>query len=135
MAEFHSLEEARTFFEQDRFATENGMALDTLTEDGAVCSMTLTERHRNAEGAIMGGVIMTLIDFTFAAASCNAHRPTVAQQVSISFLNAARGNRLEARATCRKDGKNSCVYLVEVTDDLGREVAQALETGFKLPKK
>jgi hypothetical protein len=33
---------------------------------------------------------------------------------------------------CRKDGRTSCVYQVNITDDLGRDIAQAVVTGFKL---
>ena len=132
MAEFASLEEARAFFVKDRFATENSMTLEALTEDGAVCAMEITERHLNAEGHLMGGAILALADFTFAAASNNAHRPSVAQQVSLSFLNASKGKRLISTASCIKSGRTSCVYVISVKDDLGKEIAQAMFTGFKL---
>ena len=132
MAAFQSIEEARAYFARDLFATENGIVLEELYPGGAVCSLALTGRHRNAEGGVMGGAIFTLIDLAFAAAATNAHKPTVAQQVSMNFLNGARGNKLTAKAACRKDGKTSCVYQVDVADDLGRDVAQAVVTGFKL---
>jgi acyl-CoA thioesterase len=132
MATFASLRDARDFFDKDRFAAENGMTLEALTEGGAVCAMALGERHRNAEGGVMGGAILALADFAFAAASNNAHRPTVAQQVSMNFLNASRGSCLTAVASCRKDGRTSCVYNVDIKDDLGKDIAQAVFTGFKL---
>ncbi len=132
MPSFQSIEEAREYFERDRFATENGVVLEELSLGGAVCSLVLTGRHRNAEGGVMGGAIFTLIDLAFAAAASNVHKPTVAQQVSMNFLNGARGDKLTAKAVCRKDGKTSCVYQVDVADDLGRDVAQAVVTGFKL---
>ena len=132
MATFQSIEEARAYFEKDRFATENGIVLEELLESSAVCSLMLTGRHRNAEGGVMGGAIFTLIDLSFAAAATNVHKPTVAQQVSMNFLSAAKGEKLIAKASCRKDGKTSCVYQVDVSDDLGRDVAQAVVTGFKL---
>jgi acyl-CoA thioesterase len=132
MSTFHSLEEARAFFVNDRFATDNFMTLEELTEDGAVCAMEINSRHMNAEGHLMGGAILALADFTFAAASNNAHRPSVAQQVSLNFLNASRGTRLTSTATCVKDGRTSCVYLVNIKDDLGKHIAQATFTGFKL---
>ncbi len=132
MPTFQSVEEARVHFEKDRFATENGVVLEDLTPDGAVCSLTLTSRHRNAEGGVMGGAIFTLIDLAFAAAANNAHKPTVAQQVSMNFLNGTRGEVLTAKATCRKNGKTSCVYQVDITDNLERDIAQAVITGFKL---
>ena len=132
MPTFQSVDEARIHFEKDRFATENGVVLEDLTPDGAVCSLTLTSRHRNAEGGVMGGAIFTLIDLAFAAAANNAHKPSVAQQVSMNFLNGTRGEVLTAKATCRKNGKTSCVYQVDITDNLERDIAQAVITGFKL---
>lgn len=132
MATFSNMEEAQAFFAGDRYAAESGVTLEELTENGSVCAMELTEHHCNAEGGVMGGAIFTLMDFTFATASSNVHRPTVAQQVSINYLNAPKGRRLIARSICRKDGRTSCVYQVNVEDDLGRDVAQAVFTGFKL---
>ena len=132
MPVFQSLEDARAYFEKDLFAMENGVVLESVSPGGAVCSLALTARHRNAEGGVMGGAIFTLIDLCFAAAANDIHRPTVAQQVSMNFLSAAKGEKLTAKATCRKDGKTSCVYQVDVSDDAGRDVAQAVVTGFKL---
>ena len=132
MSTFSSLEEARAYFVHDRFATSNGMSVDALTEDGAVCAMDLSERHLNAVGGVMGGAILALADFTFAVASNNAHSPTGAQQVSLNFLNATKGSRLVSTAVCRKSGRTSCVYNVDIKDDLGKDIAQAVFTGFKL---
>ena len=132
MSTFASLEEAKKFFIKDRFAAENNMFLEALTEDGAVCTMEITERHMNAEGHLMGGAILALADVTFAAAANNAHRPSVAQQVSLNFLNASKGKKLISTAFCIKSGRTSCVYRVEIKDDLGKDVAQAMFTGFKL---
>ena len=132
MSTFHSLEEARAFFAKDRFAMENSMTLEALSDNGAVCAMEITERHMNAEGHLMGGAILALADFTFAAASNNAHRPSVAQQVSLNFLNSSKGKKLISTAVCIKSGRTSCVYRVEIKDDLGKDVAQAMFTGFKL---
>ena len=80
----------------------------------------------------MGGAIFTLADFAFAVASNNVHRTTVGQNVSINFLSGTRGTRLIARAKCKKDGKTTCVYNVDVADDLGREIAQFVGSGYKL---
>ena len=132
MAAFESLEKAREYFSKDYFAMDNKMTLEALTEDDAVCAMEITERHQNAEGGLMGGAILALADFTFAAAANNAHHPTGAQQVSLNFLNASKGKKLTAAASCLKSGRTSCVYVVNIKDDLGKDIAQALFTGFKL---
>ena len=132
MSAFESLEKAKEYFSKDCFAMDNKMTLEALTDDGAVCAMQITERHQNAEGGLMGGAILALADFTLAAASNNAHRPTVAQQVSLNFLNASKGKRLISSASCLKSGRTSCVYVISIKDDLGKDIAQAMFTGFKL---
>ena len=101
MSRFNTIDEARAYFSCDRFATENGMTLDAIGEGTSTCSMTLTQRHMNANGGVMGGAIFTLADFAFAVASNNVHRPTVAQQVSVNFLGQPRGtsSRRSARST------------------------------------
>lgn len=134
MSTFSTAEEAREYFKNDRFATVNGMELDELTPDGCVCSMTIGENHKNALGGLMGGVLFTLGDFAFAIASNNAHLGTVAIDVHIHFLAAAKGSRLTARASCVKDGRTTAVYEVKITDDTGRDVALFVGTGYKLQK-
>ena len=132
MSTFQTIAAARAYFNDDRFATENGITLDELDADHAVTSMVLAPRHRNAFGGIMGGAIFTLADFAFAALTNDRERTTVAQQVSISYLSAPKGGRLVATARFRKDGRSSCVVNVDVTDDTGRDIAQFVGTGFKL---
>ena len=134
MAGFKTIDEAREYFSGDKFATDNGMSIDELDEVHAVCSLTVTERHRNAFGGVMGGAIFTLADFAFASLTNDRERLTVAQQVSINYLSAPKGEKLIAKATYRKDGRNSCVVDVDVSDDLGRDVAQFVGVGFKLKK-
>ena len=129
---FATPDEARDFFANDRFATENGMQIDELDGEHAVTSVVLSARHRNALGGVMGGVIFTLADFAFAALTNDKVRKTVAQQVSINYLNAPKGGKLVATARYRKDGRSSCVVNIDVSDDTGRAVAQAVGTGFKL---
>lgn len=133
MNDFASIEDAREYFSRDRFATDNGMTLDELDEGRAVTSVPLGARHRNAFGGVMGGAIFTLADFAFAALTNGRGRLTVAQQVSINYLAAPRGTRLVATARYRKDGRTSCVVDVDVADDTGRDVAQFIGLGFKMP--
>jgi len=132
MSTFNSVEEAIEYFKNDKFAYNSGMVLEDLGEDFSVCSMELDERHLNANGGIMGGVMFTLADLAFAALSNNIHRPTVAQQVSINYLAAPKGKTLKARAELIKSGRSSTIIQVKITDETGREVALFTGTGFKL---
>lgn len=43
-----SLEEVRTIFADDRFATENGAMIEAIGDKYAKCSVTITDSHRNA---------------------------------------------------------------------------------------
>lgn len=132
MPTFSTIEEAREVFKEDRFATSNGMQIDELGEDWCVCSMTVTENHRNAYGGVMGGVIFTLADFALAVTSNQIHSLSVASQVSINYLNAPKGERLIAKSTCVKSGRTTTVINVNVSDDTGRLIALFVGTAFKL---
>jgi len=132
MAALQTPEEIRAYFDRDRYAKISGIVIEEVSPRHAVCTMEIRDIHRNAENGVMGGAIFTLVDLAAAAAASGIHMPTVAQQVSISFLSNSRGTRLTASAECRKDGKTTTVYNVNVTDDLGRDIAQAVVTGYKL---
>ena len=132
MSTFNSIEEAREFFKGDKFATNLGVSLEKLDEDSCECSLELNDGHKNAVGGVMGGVMFTLADFAFAVLSNNLHYPTVAQQVSVNYLSAPKGNKLIARAVCKKNGRSSSIINVDVSDDTGRDIVQFVGTGFKL---
>ena len=125
-----SIEEIREIFAADRFATENGAVVDAVGEGSATCSLTLTARHRNAAGGVMGGVPFMLADFAFAVAANHQTMRTVSISSNIALVGAAKGERLVATARCVKDGRSTCFYLVEVTDELGTKVEEVSVTGF-----
>ena len=125
-----TLEEVRRIFEADRFATENGAVIDQIGDRSAVCSLLITPAHRNAMGAVMGGVYFMLADFAFAVAANWERMGCVSLRSDISFLGAARGSRLIARAVCVKDGRSTALYRVDVTDELGNLAATVTTTGY-----
>ncbi|MBQ3852939.1 MAG: PaaI family thioesterase [Lachnospiraceae bacterium] len=130
--EFTSLEEVREYFKNDKFATNAGMQVDSFSDDEVICSVELTDDHRNANGGIMGGAIFTLADLAFAVLVNNIHKPSVAAQVSINYLSAAKGTRLFASSKCIKTGRSTTVASVDVYDELGTKVALFTGTAFKL---
>lgn len=127
-----SLEEVRKIFEGDRFATQNGAVIDEIGDRSAVCSLSLTPSHRNAMGAVMGGVYFMLADFAFAVASNLENMGCVSLCSDISFLSGAKGERLIAKAECIKDGRTTACYRVDVTDDLGNLAATVTVTGYRV---
>ena len=132
MGTFSDTEEAKKYFQGDRYAMVTGVQLEELTDEYSVASLVLGDIHKNANGGIMGGAIFTLADFAFAVLSNHIHMPTVAQQVSINYLGAPKGNKLFARAVCKKDGGRTTVINVDVTDNTERDIAQFTGSGFKL---
>ena len=132
MSTFNTLQEAQEFFKNDRFATDNGAKIDYLDDEKCICSMELTEKHRNALGGVMGGAIFTVADLAFAVSSNNAHCSTVALDINIHFLSPPKGNKLFAESRCVKSGRTTSIYEIKVTDDTGRDVALFIGTGYKL---
>ena len=125
-----TLEEVRRIFEGDRFATENGAVIEEIGPHSATCSLVITDSHRNAMGAVMGGTYFMLADFAFAVAANWETMGCVSLRSDISFLGAARGQKLTARAVCIRDGKTTACYRVDVTDELGTLAATVTTTGY-----
>lgn len=127
-----SLEEVRKIFEGDRFATENGAIIEEIGSHSATCSLIITDSHRNAMGAVMGGTYFMLADFAFAVAANWEKMGCVSLHSDISFLGSAKGKKLIAKAACVKNGKSTSCYRVDITDDLGNLTATATVTGYHI---
>lgn len=129
-----TIEELRSRFQSDRFAVEvTGADIREAEPGRAVCVLALRPDHMNANHTPMGGAIFTLADFAFAvAANGFAERVTVSQHVSVTFLSPAKGQELRAEARCLKAGRTTCLYQVEVRDELGTYVAHAEVNGFTI---
>jgi len=125
-----TLEEVKKIFEGDRFATENGAVIEEIGDHSAVCSLVITDLHRNAMGAVMGGAYFMLADFAFAVAANWEKMGCVSLRSDISFLGAAKGEKLIAKAVCVKEGKTTACYRVDVTDELGNLAATVTATGY-----
>lgn len=127
-----TLEEIRERFQRDCFAASVlGAEIREAERGRALCALRLLPRHMNANGVPMGGAVFTLADYAFAvAANGFSERAVVSQHVSITFLSPARGSELTAEARCRKAGRRTCLYEVDVRDDLDTFVALATVNGF-----
>ena len=126
----NTLEEVRKIFEGDRFATENGAVIEEIGHHSAPCILMITDSHRNAMGAVMGGTYFMLADFAFSVASNWEKMGCVSLRSDISFLGPAKGEKLIAKAVCVKDGRNTVCYRVDVTDEYGNLTATVTATGY-----
>ena len=132
-----TLDQIRACFAGDHFAVDAaGVTIDIAEPGRAVCSMAVRPGLLNANSVPMGGAIFTLADFAFAVAA-NGHSTavTVTQQVSVTFLAASRGKVLTAEASCIRAGRRTCLYAVDVTDELGTRVAHLTINGYTVDPK
>lgn len=129
------LEEARKFFSQDKYATQaTGIQLEQVGEHYAKCVLEIQDIHKNAYGGVMGGVIFTLADYTFAVSS-NFRQPlTVSVTAQVNFIGMAKGNKLISQSKLIKDGRTTCLYQIDITDELGTKIAFVTISGMKIAK-
>lgn len=100
----------------DPYAVSLGIRIDTLEEGRAICSVIITEKMRNFLGVTHGGLIFSLADVAFSAASNSDHFPSYAIDVSGSFLRAPQvGDHVIAEAKQVHSTKRTGVYRMEVT--------------------
>ena len=129
-----TLEQAREFFSNDRYATDSGMYIEKVSPRYALIRMPIDERHQNARGSLMGGVILTIADFACAVA-CKFGLDTgayVSADAHTSFLSACRGKELIAEAICIKQGGRLAFYEVSITDELETPVARSNFTMYRV---
>lgn len=127
-------EEIIKLFQNDRFATENGAVIEEVDDHYAKCSLLIENRHRNAMGAVMGGVYFTLADFALAVASNWQEMGHVSLNSEITYLSPAKGERLTAEAACVKNGRTTGYYRIDVKDDLGNLAAAVTATTYRVTK-
>ncbi len=126
------LERAREIFREDHYAVPvTGIEIEEASEGHAKVSLTLDKRHLNAAGFLMGAVPYTMADFAFAIATNLNEMNTVTLNSSIAYLNPCRGKRLFAEARCIKDGRKTCFYEVDITDDTGSPIARVQTVGYR----
>lgn len=126
-----TIEELTKRFHEDRFAAQAGVEIREAEPGRALCAMPLRPCHMNANNTPMGGAVFTLADFAYAVASNGfTDKIIVSQQVAITFLAPAKGTELLAEAKCLKSGRTTCLYEVDVRDELGTYVAHATVNGF-----
>ncbi len=134
-----TVEDVRDYFKNDIYATKTTGAVIEAAEPGyARISLRLDERHRNARGAVMGGVYLTLADFACGVAAnfnVGEEPPCVSMTLHMNFLAAAKGNTLYAEARTAKNGKNVHYVNIDITDDLGTLTAQASAANFRLSSR
>ena len=120
--------EARTadllrYFKKDKFANYIGIELLDVKDGWAKATLKIKEHHLNGLNSVHGGVIFTLADLVFAAASNSRGRVAVAINNTISYVKAPQGNVLFAEAMEVALNHKLATYAVNVTDGQGQVIA------------
>lgn len=130
-----TLEEVKKFFEADVYATgTTGIVIEEARPGYAKVTLDLDARHMNAANRVMGAVYYTMADFAFAVANNYDIEDgiTVTLSSQINFLGAAKGKKLTAVANVLKDGRSTTFYTINVTDELGTQIATVSSNGFHI---
>ena len=126
------LQKAKEIFSKDIFAYETtGIEILAAEPGYAKCSLKIEKKHLNALNTVMGGAIFTMADYAFAIAANIGGDIVVTINSQINYLGSAKGSVLYAEAKPVKVGKSTCVYNIEITDDLNTQVACVSVTGFR----
>jgi acyl-CoA thioesterase len=112
-----------SFFESDNYSRELGIILVSASPGRATMELNITDKHRNSHGTVHGGVIFSLADEAFAIASNSHGVPSVAINISITYMKAATGGKLIAKAEEFSVNPKLGSYIVEVYDQEQEKVA------------
>ncbi len=99
---------------QDAYAAFLGAQVDAIQPGYSRVTLTVAPEMLNFHGAAHGGLLFSLADIAFAAASNARGQMAVALQVSTSFLRPAQaGDRLVAE--CQEQDLNGPIGLYQIT--------------------
>lgn len=130
------LERAKAQFSADLFATQTtGVEILEASAGHAKCMLRLKPNHMNCLGVPMGGAIFTLADYAYAIASNFDQRPAISTSGQITYLSQAKGDILYAEANAIRSGRSTNFFKIEISDNLGNDVAYMTMNGFVLPEK
>jgi len=125
------MEHLQRFVDKDRFARFLGIEFLEIGEGWARARLTIDQNHLNSVGTVHGGVVFSLADAVFSAASNSRGNVAVAIQVSISFFKAVSGGTLFAQAREIDLNPKLATYSIEISDDEGNSVARFQGTAYR----
>ena len=117
--------------EFEGFNSHNHIVVTEVGDGTSVVEVKLAPESLNPLGMAHGGLIFTLCDVATGVAARTGGRITVTLDSNIHYYRPGRaGHKLTAVAYERKRGRKTSVYMVEVHDDEGVHIADAVFTMF-----
>jgi len=121
----------KDFFMHDEFARQNGIEIVEIAEGYARTQVRIEPRHLNAGGSVQGGVLFTLADLAFAAATNSHGTMTVTSTANITFIRGASAGTITAKAQELVNHRHLPFCEVRVTDDAGNLLAIFTASGYR----
>ena len=121
----------KDFFLHDEFARQNGIEIVEISEGYARTRVRIEPRHLNAGGSVQGGVLFTLADLAFAAATNSHGTLTVTSAANITFVRGASTGVITAQAQELVDSRHLPFCEVRVTDDEDHLIAIFTASGYR----
>ena len=119
------------FLQGDKFALLAGVELLETGNGYAKARMEIKPEHLNGGGVCQGGVIFTLADLAFAAATNSHARLTLSSTSSIHFIKAESKGFLYAEAKEVFNHKRLANCEVQITNETGELIATFNGTGYR----
>ena len=107
------------------FISNNNYKIIEVKDNYCVLEGTITETSLNNFGIAHGGYIFGLADTAAGIAAMSKGRKAVTLSSNINYLKKAKGNKLVAKATLLKEGKNISNYEVSIYDEKDNLIAKA----------
>jgi acyl-CoA thioesterase len=125
------MDDLKRFVEQDAFAHHVGIVVSEYGDGRATARLMVAPQHLNSAGTLHGGVIFSLADMAFSAAS-NSHGALAASiEANISYFQAVKEGVVTAEATEIARSRKLATYLIDVKDETGTLVAHFRGTVYR----
>jgi len=114
------------YIQQDPYAKFLGAEIEQIEPGYSRVTLTITPQMVNFHGMTHGGILFSLGDIAFAAASNSRGQKAVALDVNIIFLAATKpGDRLIAEAIEQHQSGRTALYDITVKDQEGQLIAKS----------
>lgn len=124
-------EKLKAFFLNDEFARQSGIELVEVDEGYARTRVRIEPRHLNAGGGVQGGLLFTLADLAFAAATNSHGTLTVTTSANITFVRGISGGVITAEAHEIVNHRHLPFVEVRITDESRRLLAIFTASGYR----
>lgn len=114
------------------FINEMEMELVDVKEGYAKGKIVIKEKHLNPMGTVHGGLLFGFADTIAGIAALTYGSKVVTLNSSISYLNAADTEYIEAEANVIKNGRTTSIFDCMIRTKEGVDVAKVTVTYFKV---